>query len=75
MPIVTADTARPPKAPQKRSAAQLPSSAAPTIFVNHDDPDNIARSARVQLLSRKNIPESRLGLLASLIWEVADARY
>jgi len=68
MSSVTALSARPTKA-ETRSAAQLPSSTALTILVNNDSKDITATPSRFQFLSRRHIPESRLGLLASLIWE------
>jgi hypothetical protein len=39
------------------------------LIINGDDVDSIS-THRAQFLARRNIPHSRLGLLASLIWQV-----
>lgn len=71
MSVITAP-ASPQQAPEKRSAAQLPSPAALASSFNSDSPDHTAIATRIQFLSRRNIVPSRLGLLASLAWEVSS---
>jgi len=56
--------------PEKEAGRPNRISGRPTsnLIFNGDD-EHTASSLRAQLLRSKNVPEMRLGLLASLIWE------